>query len=449
MDNKNKQTTQKRNDIKSFCEKEDEYAKVKNIKYIGKVNINGKEKEVYMCELYTKSKDGDLIEIEKVYTEDFECIAANNKENVYGMLLTKEYAGEENLLEKVKENIEKEDKVEKIENIDELTDEEISKVAIELGISEEDVKRMAKTKIEDKEENEIFEDNEEEIIETQETKNAKEIDKEKNKSVMSINPNVKVTERETLASMLNVEGKGYIRFEVVESKEIKDGTNTTRFSIVGIRNENGKEVQEEIDSLEQVDGNLPFKSVNAMNQDGSKIEDKQVQSMFEIKGREDERISIEYDEYNTVKASLVRRSKETNEQISIPIEANTIEETRDKPKEFMNSHKNPHIDNEAKNILEHKEEGCKDYQIEDIDEDPTNDIHSHIEDEYIPGTDIKWIDFANSCGYRGEGAIEAAKRTFEKAKSYAPEGATNEEIAEEKIEEIEEEFEHRKTNEIN
>lgn len=150
-----------------------------------------------------------------------------------------------------------------------------------------------------------------------------------------------------------------------------------------------------------------------------------------------------------MRASLIRKSRETNEQISIPIEANTIEETKYKPKQLMNSHTNPNIANETRKIQKLREEGCKDYKIEDIDEDPTNDMDPYEESDYIPETDIKWIEFANKCGYRGEGAIERAKRTFKEAKNNAQQSATNKEIAEEKIEEIEEEFEHRNSNEIN
>lgn len=50
-------------------------------------------------------------------------------------------------------------------------------------------------------------------------------------------------------------------------------------------------------------------------------------------------------------------------------------------------------------------------------------------DEYIPGTNTRWIDFANMCGYRGDGAIEHAQEIFLQEKEANPD-IQNDELVE-------------------
>ena len=57
------------------------------------------------------------------------------------------------------------------------------------------------------------------------------------------------------------------------------------------------------------------------------------------------------------------------------------------------------------------------------DTSQTADVAEEISqnsDEYIPETDITWIEFANKCGYRGDGAIEHAKEIFSQEKEAHP-----------------------------
>ena len=238
-----------------------------------------------------------------------------------------------------------------------------------------------------------------------------------------------------MATMLGVQEKGYKKIAVEKTKELSDKKYQSEFIFVGITADGKRET---IDNLIQAKGNKQNKNINAISADGKSIKDERINSMYEIKGREDEHLAIGFDELNIMKISLVRTSKETNESISIPIEANTTVHTSSEDKEFMNSMKNQKITEETRRIEEYKKENCV-IGIKDIEDNADNDIHKYYSEEYIPNTNKTWEEFANECGYRGEGAIDKAKEEFKKQKEKM-EGLDNEIIVEEIIEQKEEEY---------
>lgn len=82
------------------------------------------------------------------------------------------------------------------------------------------------------------------------------------------------------------------------------------------------------------------------------------------------------------------------------------------------------------------------------DTDNATDVTEEIRrnsDEYIPGTDTRWIDFANRCGYRGDGAIEHAQEIFLQEKGENPE-ITNKELVEQITEDKEHDSRGARTN---
>lgn len=396
--------------------------KIENIRYIGKIDIeeiiNNKpyllEKDIYICEERIVDKNGKEINVEKFYTEDFECIAMKNEK--FGILLKEQYEEHPEIIEKLEELDQKGLIDLKEENLKESV-----KIAETLGIDKEKIENISEIDLR--------------RLDEPEKNNQIEA-----KAKVQMNANEKITTRDSMATMLGVEGKGYTKIAVVDSKELKTQRNTTSYAFVGVK-ENGQ--MEEIDSLVQVYGTKPDRNINAISADGTKVQEERTISMYRVKGREDEQLAIGKDGLNTTRVSLVRTSPETNESISIPIEANTIAKTSHEDKEFMDSRKNPKVTAETKRIEKHKKENCEP-SIKDIDDDPTNDTHEHDDGEYIPGTDITWIYFANQCGYRGEGAIEKAKEEFYKAKGKAKE-YSNEEVVKAVVKEKEEDFEYDKS----
>lgn len=393
--------------------------KITNIRYIGNIElielINKEphllEKDIYVCDEKIVDENGQEIDIIEYYTQDFESLARED-ERYDSMILNEKYSKHPEVFDKLKELDEK-----GLIDLNRENIEEVAKVAEYLNIDKESVENMSE-------------------IDLQRINDSSKSQKLEANAKLTINANEKITTRDTMEAMLGVEGKGYKKIIVIDSKELQNSKSSAPFAIVGI---NDKNQMEEIDSLEQVYGTNPTRNINSISADGDEIEDEQSSSMYKIKGREDEQLSIGFGEYNTMKISLVRTSPETNESISIPIETNTIVHTEYEQKEFMDSSKNPKTTAETKRIEEHKEHGCDPITKEDIDDDPTNNTHEHYDDEYIPNTTIKWQDFANSCGYRGSGSIELAKEKFEEEKEKNPE-LENEQIVQNTIEEQEEDF---------
>lgn len=93
-----------------------------------------------------------------------------------------------------------------------------------------------------------------------------------------------------------------------------------------------------------------------------------------------------------IEPSLIRTPSQDNTKgISIPIEVNTIRPSTRETRELMNEGKNPRIKEEVERAEKHEEAGCEKYGLEDIDDNPNNDTHTHDElnDEELD----KWADY--------------------------------------------------------
>lgn len=140
-----------------------------------------------------------------------------------------------------------------------------------------------------------------------------------------------------MASLLNVQDKGYRKIAIINSDSFKDAGNSTRFSIVGVK-EDG--TAEKIDTLEQAYGAAPTKSINSLNRDGTDIEQEQVNSIFKIKGEKEKQIAVKIGEMGTIETSLVRTPAQDNQQaISIPIETHSIKPTTREVRELWTKKK--------------------------------------------------------------------------------------------------------------
>lgn len=404
--------------LKEYLEAKGE--KVENIKYIGKISKKvqkteiqdieddkqkeSEEKDIFMCEEKTQDKNGREIHLIKYYTEDFECIAVENEIN--GIVPTEKYRKDDEIINKLEE-LDKEG----IIDLEEENLEEIKEVAKTFGVDEKDIENISEI------DNLIKPEQKEDQLGKVEDIDAK--------NLASIDANEKITTRDSMATLLGVEGKKYKKIAVVKSKEMNNTKSTTEFSFVGIKAD-GK--MEQIESLKQIEGIKPTKLINSISADGKEIKEETVYSRYKVKGREDEELAVNIDELNTIRVSLVRTSSETNESVSIPIETNTIVKTSYENKDFMNSIKNPDVTEETRKIEENKHP--------DLEKNNDNVLYN---EEYIPNTNIKWIDFAAQCGYRGKGAIEKAKEVFQEAKDKNG-SDDNGEIAEKVVEEKEEDY---------
>ena len=360
-----------------------EKSQMLDVKYLGTINYKGENKHIYLLLEQHEGENGNKIEIERYYTEDGEFLGGNNKVDQYNFIILDEnHQNEQKLLE----NLNKLDK-EGIESLNKIEEERLEEIAKSLGFSKEDIEKLSEINLDEENQNEEEKDNgkrekkiDEKSVEGKEVLSKEKVDKISTKT--EIKTNQKVTDKETISQMLGVQDKGYKSIGIVYSDKIKDNKNNTRFSIVGIKEDGSAE---RIDTLEQEYGINPNKSINAINKDGSNIEQEQVNSIYKVKGKKETQLAVDIGAMGTIEASLVRTPQQDNEEaISIPVETSNIKPTTREVREFMNETKNPRIKEEIEKAKEHQELGCEP-SIKDIDDNEYNDTHTHfeIDEEYL------------------------------------------------------------------
>ena len=342
--------------------------KVLNVKYLGKIKwkeeIDGQtvetEKDIFLLIEQKENENGDLIEVERYYTEDGEMIAGNNLGDGYkDLMLNEKYLEREDLLLNLKQLDEK-----GLLDLNEMTQERLEQISKVLGIKVEELDNVA----------EINPDKPIKENEEKEQISKKEIEKVSTKS--EIDTSQKVTDQETMASLLHVEDRQYVKIAVVYSDKLNDNPNSTKFSFVGIKPDGSAEI---IDTLEQRYGTTPTKSIYNINNDGTQIEEEQANSIFQIKGEEESQVAVKFGSSGTIETKYVRTPRENNQTaISIPIENEYEWPTSRETREFMDKKRNNSVNEETeriKKIGKHREKLGEDerkIEIKSIDDNPDN-----------------------------------------------------------------------------
>ncbi len=371
--------------------------KVLDVKYLGQVESFG---DVYLVTEQRQDRNGNLYQVERYETEDGKLIGGNNKSDAYDfILLSENYKEREDLLEQLQE-LNKEG----ILDLNEMEQGRLEAVAKELGIKVEEIERVVeidpekeiKTKKERKAEKEEPNSEKENEIQEKDTFSSEELESVSSKTEIDVNQ--KVTDSETMASLLNVQDKGYKKFQVVESNQLQEG-NSTRFSFVGIKEverkdpKTGKihkvEVAEKIDTLEQRYGQSPNKGIDSLSADGSKLEEKKMQSIYQVKGDNENQVGVNIGSAGNLEVSYIRTPRQNNaEAISIPIETYSVRPITREVREFMNKNRNTDVEEESERIAQHREAGCEDINMRNIDDDEENNDHNHDDDQaYIEISD--------------------------------------------------------------
>ena len=365
--------------------------KVLDVKYLGQieqnVEVDGKEekvlKDIYLLIEQQKDKDGNLIQIEKYYNEDLEFLAGNNLTDGYGLMLDPKHMDQRDLLEQL-QNLDKEGLL----DLNEMDQERLEQIANVLGIEKDDIKKVAsmnKNQLEEAEEQLENEENldSKKIDEGKERKEFSKNEIEKISTKNEIKINQKVTDKDTMASVLGVQDKGYQKIAIIYSDKLKWNSNTTRFSFVGIKEDGSAE---KIESLEQGYGNTPSKTIYCLNRDGSQLEEKKASSIFKIKGKKEAQLAVEIGAMGTIEPKFVRTPAQDNQKaISVPIETSQIKPTTREVRELMNERRNVRVSEEIEKIEKHKEHGCdvENLKLQDYDDNLNNNTHTHLEDEEL------------------------------------------------------------------
>ena len=371
--------------LDSDYQKEVSKNKVLNVKYLGTIEIDGEQKGIYLLIEQKEEKDGRLAEIEKYYTEDGEFLGADSNLDQFEFItLSEEYINKDGLLEQI-ESLDKEG----ILDLNEIENERLEELARELGIEPKDIEKYAEIDAEkeindkDRTDDELEDEgkeNEKDENDNKEVLSKKEVEKIPAKT--EIKTNQKVTDKDTMASLLNVEGKGYVKIAVIYSEKLQDNGNTTRFSFVGIKADGSAE---KIDTLEQAYGNNPTKNVQTMNRDGSEIEEDKVNSIFRIKGKDEEQLAVNIGQMGTIEPKFVRTPRQEGEKaISIPIETQNIRPTTRETREYMNRSRNTRVDDNIERVEEHNKFNCNEVNVRNTNDNPNDDTHNHnFNQEYI------------------------------------------------------------------
>ena len=233
-------------------------------------------------------KDGEIITVERFYTEDFLFLGGNNKsDGIEYITLSPDFIDNDNINSiKLLENLNSmpDDGI----SLKELEQKELKEIAKALGINEEDINSMSEMElaqeIEQKEESQGTEEKHEE----------KEINEEEVKQISNqkqeINLNTKVDDKRTLGQALDLDTSEYTKVAIVYSDRLNEITNSddkinnTRYSFVAIRKD-GTALN--ISDRLQVDA----RTGNNQNRDSIKIDadetarkDNNTKSRFQIIG---------------------------------------------------------------------------------------------------------------------------------------------------------------------
>lgn len=202
--------------------------------------------------------------------------------------------------------------------------------------------------------------------------------------------------------------------------------------------------------FQMVDGFEPakptFKTIMSIDENGEKVEKKVPHALMKT-GNSQKEMSITIGQYGYIEAGTVDRLP-CNERVEMQ-----VQEQGETQSEKMNPQLRRVVREKGTEGLhnwvhEHEEQNkdmdSGDTRKEDIVHEIEHDgrhLDDNKENEYIPGTNKTWRQFANECGYRGEGSIEHAQEIFEKEReNLKNEEKSNDELVEDIVDEKNEEF---------
>lgn len=319
-----------------------------------------------------------------------------------------------------------------------LKEQEVKEIAETLGIEIEQIEEMQEMDL-----NQEVDLNEEEVVLSEDVSNNLEIKEETN-----LNQYIK---GETLENKLGLKEAGIedgVRLARVSTSSISsvDGVSKSTIDSFVVICKSGQKILlgEDILKPNPQAGLNPVEESTTIDNNGKVDKEVNTTSYLIVNGNGKEYLNVGYDENSGKEIKYAMWSQERGEYINTELETNRTWIQDDDVREFMYQKGNGIY--EAEQMLDKSDEHgeCERKEVEDLDQDPTNDSHEHVvedisENDYIPNTTYTWRDFANKCGYRGEGDIELAFKTFQKQKEAEPD-KTNEEIVNEIIEEKEEEY---------
>ena len=157
----------------------------------------------------------------------------------------------------------------------------------------------------------------------QNTAEALGIKVEEIKSICTINPTEKITDKHNLIDLMP-EAADYKEISIVYSNQ-NDKSNG-QFTILGVTKDG---TREQINSIESIEGTTSSKNVISVDENGSEVSEKQVKGLFRInnRGRNDE-ISVSIGDYGMMDVNYVSNIMDKETRRATPIRTRETENQR-------------------------------------------------------------------------------------------------------------------------
>ena len=182
-------------------------------------------------------------------------------------------------------------------------------------------KETERERDEQEEEKEVEQETEEEKKEK--TAEALGIDVSELKSVCSIDPQQKITDKHNLIDLMPEAGQ-YKEISIVYS-----GANEKshgQFTVLGVTRDGTREV---INSIEPVEGTTTTRSVISVNEDGSEVSEKQVKGLLRINSRSrNDGISVSIGDYGMMDIDYVSNIMDKENRRATPIRTREVQNQR-------------------------------------------------------------------------------------------------------------------------
>ena len=353
--------------------------------------VNGQEIEVEkdIFEVIEKMLEDETITI-NYYDENINYIAGRDKDG-------KLYASKNPIVKDI--NFDK--KIEDLKNnkgisLNEVK-EELETIAKYLGIEKEQILAMSQYDLDQPIESKEVSDDKIKLNDDQEKKedNGKEEQeeiKEQNEEALKninakqeIDADKKVDDIHTLGEILGLEPGS--KLITVNSEAIQGNENTTRWTALE-KKQNG--TLKKVETLKQIGGRNSNKKINEINRDGSKVEEKSVQSSFAIESQlvQNGILTFRIGDAGRIEASYGQMDR-TNHKEALTHELktdHTKETTYEVREEFSYKNGTENIKDDLKELKETKKIGVKKPTLKDVDgrdDTGTLDNITNINDENI------------------------------------------------------------------
>ena len=421
--------------------------KVLDVKYVGKIELEGEFKDIYAIIEQFSQETGSSIETVKLIkyvTEELQTIAINREDDKFKKaFVTQDFMEDKADIESQINELDVEDP---ILDLNEMEKEQIEELAKTLGVRPEDIKELDEIDMSQELDIQQKDGEMETITET-------EFQKLNLKEETNLGQSIK---GETLENKLGLKEEGIDDAEKLvrvtatsANKYLENPTSEQDVFVVTRRNGPPVILGENILEPDSREGTNPIGTDSVtINNDGTATREAVTSSYKIVHGNGNEYIRTGYDENSGKEIKYSMYSPEENKYIDTELETNRTMPQDSGVRQWLNDqHEGTREAQDTENRFQvHEKFAEQEVEVEGIDNDLDNNPHEHNEtkdeitlEDKIPNTDLTWEELASKLGYRGSDRLEKTVEKFEQECEENP-NKENQEIIEDMEEEINEEY---------